>query len=52
MVCILNAKYREIRTKSSFNTNLTKELLFLDDAIKEKKEEVCKCRKPTILLQF
>jgi hypothetical protein len=52
MVCIVNAKYREIRTKSSFITNLTKELLFLDDAIKEKEEEVCKCRKPTILLQF
>jgi len=52
IVCIVNAKYREIRIKSSIITNLTKELLFLNDAIKEKKEKVCKCRKPTILLQF
>jgi len=52
IVCIVNAKYREIRIKSSIITNLTKELLFLNDAIKEKKEKVCKCRKPTILPQF
>ena len=52
MVCIVNAKYQEIRIKSSFITNLTTELFFLNHAIKEKKEKVCKCRKPTILLQF
>jgi len=52
MVGMVNAKYREIRIKSSFITNLTKELFFLNDAIKEKKEKVYKCRKPTILLQF
>jgi hypothetical protein len=51
-VCIVNAKYQEIRIKSSFITNLNTELFFLNDAIKEKKEKVCKCRKPAILLQF
>jgi len=51
-VCIVNAKDQEIRIKSSFITNLTTELFFLNDAIKEKKEKVCKCRKPAILLQF
>jgi hypothetical protein len=52
MICIVNAKYRQIRIKSSFITNLTKELFFLNDAIKEEKEKVIKCCKPTILLQF
>jgi hypothetical protein len=51
-VCIVNAKDQEIRIKSSFITNLTTELFFLNDAIKEKKEKVCKCRKPALLLQF
>jgi len=51
-VCIVNAKDQEIRIKSSFITNLNTELFFLNDAIKEKKEKVCKCRKPAILLQF
>jgi hypothetical protein len=43
IVCIANVKRRKIRIKSSFITTLTKELLFFYDAIKEKKEKVCKC---------
>jgi hypothetical protein len=46
--CIVNVKYQEIRIKSSIITTLTRELLFLNDAIKEKKEKVCKRRQTCI----
>jgi hypothetical protein len=41
--CIVNVRYQERTIKSSLLTTLTKQLLFLKDAIGEKKENVCKC---------
>lgn len=42
--CIVNVRYRERTIKSSPLTTLIKQLLFLKDAIGEKKENVCKFR--------
>ncbi len=49
---IVNVKCRESTIKSSCYTTLTKELLFLRDAIEEKKKMYANVDKPPALLQF